>query len=384
MKKILYISKSPTAEDRASWSGTVFQTIEGLKRAGYEVDYLYALQNVRESIFSKILFLYWDFVNKTLHKNTRIDDSLYCRHLYRKTLQNYDYSKYDYIVVPTHTCIVAALPKKTRGKVIFIVDAIVDSLFEYYTEFSNLIFHNYWEASYLCKKAYKRSDLIIASSNWCKQNAITLYGTPADKIEVIEFGANIDYQDVPALAKTIRSRTQLNVYWSGVNWIRKGGDVALQCCKELINRGYDVVFNITGLKEIPPSAKGLDFVKNYGFLNKNNGTDYQRLIEVMKEQDIFLFPSKAECSSIALCEANGFGLPCFVYDTGGTSNYVKNGANGYMLPISATGVDFADVIESCIYKNELTRLSIGAVKKYKESLNWHVWTRKIKTALDKL
>ena len=109
-----------------------------------------------------------------------------------------------------------------------------------------------------------------------------------------------------------------------------------------------------------------------------------KLISIMREQDIFLFPSKAECSSIALCEANGFGLPCFVYDTGGTGNYVVNGENGYMLPLHCGGAAFAKKIIECIKNTELNKFSSGAVRRYKEVLNWNVWSEKVHKELDKL
>ena len=74
----------------------------------------------------------------------------------------------------------------------------VDSLFNYYSEFSGLTWQNRLEASYLGRKAFKRSDLLIASSDWCKQNAIKQYHINPQKISVIEFGANIDPAYIPA------------------------------------------------------------------------------------------------------------------------------------------------------------------------------------------
>lgn len=48
MKKILFIGKT-FAEDRTAWSGTIYQTIQGLKRAGYQVDYLKADRDYKQS-----------------------------------------------------------------------------------------------------------------------------------------------------------------------------------------------------------------------------------------------------------------------------------------------------------------------------------------------
>lgn len=152
-------------------------------------------------------------------------------------------------------------------------DATVDSLFNYYNEFSNLLFNNYWEAHIIGKRAFRRSDLLIVSSDWCKQNAIKQYGCNPDKIQVVEFGANLDMSDVPALPKRLDNKKHYNIYWSGVNWERKGGNIALECCEELLRQGYDISFNITGMKELARECYQVDgkmkpFIHNYGFLSK--------------------------------------------------------------------------------------------------------------------
>lgn len=147
--------------------------------------------------------------------------------------------------------------------------------------------------------------------------------------------------------------------------------------------GYDVTLHITGMTP-PAQHQEKTFIKAYGFLNKNNPSEYMRIIDIMKRMDIFLFPSKAECSSIALCEACGFGLPIFCYDTGGTGNYVINGRNGYMLPLSSGGKEFAYRINDCYKAAKLDTLSIGAVEIYKNKLNWLRWTERVKTAITEL
>lgn len=389
MKKILFIGKT-FAEDRTAWSGTIYQTIQGLKRAGYQVDYLKADRDYKQSFWDKLLVTYWLKVPHLLGKNIRMDESFYDVMRYKSTFKNFDFTPYDIVFIDTYISIVYALPKTLNAKVVHLADATVDSLFDYYIEFSNLMFHNYWEAHFIGKNAFRRSDLLIASSDWCKRNAIELYGCESSKIKVVEFGANIDFDDIPATPKEIDEKQQLNIYWSGVNWARKGGNIALECCEDLLRRGYNIVFNITGLKKLPKEcfdSQGnmKSYIKNYGFLNKNDKESYRRLISIMKDQDIFLFPSKAECSSIALCEANGFGLPCFVYDTGGTSNYVVNDVNGYMLPLDSDGgASFARCIIDCIEGKKLNRLSRGAVLRYKEHLNWNVWSLKIKQILEQM
>lgn len=388
MIKILFIGRT-CEEDKTAWSGTVYQTICGLKRVGFYVEYLRADRDFKQSFWNKLMVTYWLRIPRLFGKKTRMDESFYEVFRYKSTFKNVDFNQYDVIFVDTYISIVYALPKHVKPKIVHLADATVDSLFNYYTEFSNLFFHNYWEAHFIGKKAFRRSNLLIVSSDWCKLNAINQYGCNPSRIKVIEFGPNIDMQDIPALSKKIDGKKHLNIYWSGVNWERKGGNIALECCEELLRLGYDISFSITGMSELPKVCYNADgrlkaYIKNYGFLNKNEEISYCQLISIMKEQDIFLFPSKAECSSIALCEANGFGMPCFVYDTGGTGNYVINGVNGYMLSLDSQGKDFAHCIIKCFVNKELDKLSVGAVNRYADNLNWEVWSEKIDKAIREL
>lgn len=379
--RILFVGLSPTSNDRQAWSGTVYQAFKGLEQAGFVVDYLSATADYSQTFFDKLLCTYWLRIPVKFGKRTRMDESFYAVKVFRQTLSKFDYSPYDIIFVPTYIAIVNALPHDISAKIVHLVDATVDSLFGYYVEFSNLWFHNYWEAHILGKRAFRRSDMIIASSEWCRQNAIRQYGVAKDKIKVVEFGANIDAKDIPRIEKQYTKSRPLRIYWSGVNWQRKGGDVAVACCVELISRGYKVELHITGIKDLDKDVKAFPWVYSYGFLNKNNSAEYHKLIEIMSNQDIFLFPSRAECSSIALCEANAFGLPCFVYDTGGTANYVDNGTNGFMLPLGTSGKGFADKIVDVIEGSRLEALSKGAVRKYKDCLNWNKWGEQVELIL---
>ena len=383
-KRILYISTAKDKNDKREWSGTVYYSLHALESAGYVVDYVNALADIQQDIIDKLWVRYWCWIANRLKKNVRFDESFYTARMMRKVLAKINYSDYDIIFVPTDMCIVSALPSCIRQKIVHLVDAPVQSLFDYYTEFSNLTWQNRMEASILTKRAFRRADLVIASSDWCKQESVEQCGINPDRIAVVEFGANIDGADIPEIKHCYDPEKTLRIYWSGVNWIRKGGDVAFECCRELIRRGHKIEFHITGMKELPDEIATQPWVFNHGFLNKNNPDEYKKLIRIMSQQDIFLFPSRAECSSIALCEANAFGLPCFVYDTGGTANYVRNGYNGYMLPLTSSGINFAETIGKNLSEEQLKTLSSNARSKYLTTHNWRTWSNRVKNAIENL
>ena len=123
----------------------------------------------------------------------------------------------------------------------------------------------------------------------------------------------------------------------------------------------------------------------YGFLNRNNETERNLLNQLRAEADLFLLPTKAECSGIVFCEACAYSLPSLTYDTGGISNYVINGENGYRLPLSAGGADFAKKIRDIINNgDELTRLKKNARRKYEDDLNWETAGRRISEVIDSI
>ena len=131
--------------------------------------------------------------------------------------------------------------------------------------------------------------------------------------------------------------------------------------------------------EVPSKYKHLTFIKPIGFLNKNIPAQYTQYVELLLGTDIFLFPTQAECAGIVICEAAAFGIPTFTYDTGGVSNYVINGMNGYRLPMNALGTDFADCIYLSYVKSELEKLSLGATMLFNTQLNWEIWADKVLT-----
>lgn len=55
-----------------------------------------------------------------------------------------------------------------------------------------------------------------------------------------------------------------------------------------------------------------------------------------------------------------------------------------MLSLNSSGKEFAKKIIECIKCNELDTLSFGAVKQYKEKLNWAVWGEKVKQYIESL
>lgn len=162
--------------------------------------------------------------------------------------------------------------------------------------------------------------------------------------------------------------------FSGVDWERKGGEIAVDTVVQLNKAGIRATLHVAGIRELPQKHRDNPYVNNIGFLNKNIPEQYDRYVRLWQQTDILLLPTRAECSAIVYCEAAAYGIPVFTTDTGGISNYVENGVNGYRLPLSGTGADFAGKIRECIRMQELPGMSENARKLYKRKLSWSAWS----------
>jgi glycosyltransferase involved in cell wall biosynthesis len=200
-------------------------------------------------------------------------------------------------------------------------------------------------------------------------------------VKVIEFGANVKEEDIFQPVSYSPEQT-LQVLFLGVDWDRKGGDVAVDCVTHLNEIGIPAILHVVGTNS-PKRHQDKSFINDFGFLRKNNPQEYDRFISIVRNSNLLLLPTRAECSAIAFCEASAYGIPVFTYDTGGIPNYVINGVNGYRLPLSASGADFATKIRSVIDNGELPVLSEGCRKIYHERLNWRHWRSEFEDILKK-
>ena len=222
------------------------------------------------------------------------------------------------------------------------------------------------------KKAVKSTSINIFASNWAKLSAISFYKLNSDDTKVLPFGANIPNSKIKQKVFANKNDT-INITFSGVDWKRKGGDIAVGAVKKLVKDGYNVKLTICGIKKNDLEISKYDFIENLGFLNKNNSEDLEKYLKMWENTDILLLPTRAECAGIVFNEASAYGVPTITTNTGGVADYVKNNINGYRLSLDAKADDYAVLIENLIDNNRLTSLSKGAIDLYNKTNSWKAW-----------
>ena len=271
----------------------------------------------------------------------------------------------------------------TKGKpVIYLSDATFPAMIDYYPPFSHLFKKNIRSGIDIEKCSLDKASVIVLSSSWSAISAMNDLQQPKEKIHVIEFGANIGDKDI--LPHSFVYNGHLDILFIGVEWGRKGGDIAVEATRWLNSNGIDATLHIVGIKKLDERIASLPYINNVGFLNKNNPKEYRKLADIITKSHLLLLPTIAECAGIVFCEASANGLPIFTHHTGGVPNYIENGRNGYMLPLGSTGVDFGKKIKESLLSDELESMSKEAVLIYRKKLNWQVWGKKIKQIIDSL
>jgi len=367
IKTIGYVSEANPFEDRRAWSGLIYKIREGIENAGFSV--------------------VWIPTRKTkLYTLAKIEQKLYYgRHSltgFIKTIANEikkGIKDADALFFPGGAQVMKFI--KTEIPVIYYTDATFRIMMNYYWNKKNSSCLRQGDETE--QAANDRSAMIIKASQWAIDSVVSDYKQDPKKCHVLEFGANLDDKDiVPASAY---QGGTLNVLFSGVDWERKGADIAMDTIKILNEHGIDAKLIFCGINEtdIPKEYRNLRHVEYLGFLNKNVKEQYDKYINAIGRSHIFLLPTKAECAGVVFSESSAYGLPIFTYDTGGIPNYVVDGVNGYKLPLGSGAEMFAQRIESCLKNDELARLGTGGKELYAQKLSWAAWSRRFKELIEK-
>lgn len=360
--------------DRKASSGTTFQMCQALKRIGADIVWLQPKHN----FFYKLVNLFFKVLAVSTRSKILRDHTIPLAKIESKSLKKQDIENCDILFAPFASTALYSL--KTEKPIIYLSDATFAVMVDYY--FKGLVSWNVKQANKIEQTALLKATHAIYASQWAYQSAIQDYNADKSRIHVIEFGANIDEQNI--IPHKFTYNGQLDLLFLGVDWIRKGGDIAVEATRYLNDKGISTTLHIAGIRNLDNNIANLPYIKNYGFLNKNNPNDYNQLVSIIQQSHCLLLPTKAECAGIVFCESSANGLPIFTYKTGGVSNYVENGKNGYMLPIGSSGQEFGKKIYECLQSGELEKMSKTAVDVYKEKLNWTVWGQKIEHIIESL
>ncbi|WP_223225601.1 glycosyltransferase family 4 protein [Lactobacillus crispatus] len=360
--KVGYLAPVNPEVDRMAWSGTYYNTYHAIKSAGVDVKWIpYGSQGILFKGLTKFTSLVYKIsYGKGSSTHSRMMSKIHELFINQKLINSVDL-----LFVPGQIEMVVGL--KTNKPIIYYTDGTFSKMINYYWfGFSSKAIK---EGNLMEKLAVEKAKYNFRASDWAAKSTIDDYKANTQNTYVFPFGA-----DVPDKINKARlpdyEHNGLKLLFSGKEWDRKGGDIAVAAANYLNSIGIRCKLYIVGMKSLPDKLKDKDFIKFIGYIDKNDPSEYKRYLDLYHECNAFILPTRAECAGLVFAEANAFGMPIFATETGGVTSYVLNDKNGYTLPLSAKGVDFGKCIER-VYKNkEFKRLSNGSRDVYLNLTSW--------------
>lgn len=289
----------------------------------------------------------------------------------------------DVIFAPNASAEIAYMA--TRIPIVYLSDLNWADIVDYYPGCSQFFDFAYKDADAIDAAAIAKAQAVIYSSEWAAQTAMRHYGADPQKVFSIPYGANFSSEDVPSRQEALRHTLDegITLLWVGVDWDRKGGAIAHECLLALLERGVDAKLVVCGC--IPPTSFRHPKLEIVPFLNKLDQGQRKRLTQLFLRANFFLFPTIAEAFGIVLCEASAHGVPSLVRDTGGVRDAVTDGENGYLLPPTSSGSDYAKkILEITQDPQRYLRLVISCRDAYEVRLNWDAWGRAVKPIFEQM
>lgn len=198
------------------------------------------------------------------------------------------------------------------------------------------------------RNAVRKASISFYSSRWAIDSAIGTYGADPERTKIVPLAANIDCNRTEVEVEKLiseRSTETIQLLFLGVDWQRKGGDLALAITEELNARGKPAVLHVVGCA--PDSATVVpDFVCLHGFLNKGVSPELVRLQFLIGSAHFLIVPSLAEAFGAVFAEASSFGTPSLARRIGGIDSVVVDGVNGYLFDRNAASAEYCNMIES--------------------------------------
>lgn len=365
--RILYISGADP-QDRRLWSGIPYSILNSLRAHCGEVEVLIA-EYPRRSILNRGMTRILRTLTHTewmVHNGSGV-----ARKVAKSLKQAVRQSNPDIVLSVAGSEFVAYL--ETDRPILHVSDATAVLLNKNYRFATPLAKRAAFDVQHVEKKALEKSAASVFASQWAAESAISDYGINQARVHVLPFGANIQ-GELPR----IESKNQFdrcNLLFLGVDWERKGGDLAVSTLHALRRLGINAQLTVCGCTPVGTIGTSIKVVP---FLNKNIAGDVGRLERLMKESHFLLLPTRAECYGIVFCEASAYGLPSIATNVGGVSTAVRQGENGYLLPLSADANEYAHLIAKVWSDRKgYAVLRQSSRARYDALLNWDVWGRSL-------
>lgn len=205
-----------------------------------------------------------------------------------------------------------------------------DPVMSKYKGWLQVIYHNFW-IKYCERRVISRSKKITAVSKYTAEQAKSIFNLR--RLDVVCNSVDT-FVFSPSSSKR-SARSTIEILFVGKPSIRKGVDLMMQLMSKLDGR-----FRLT----ITADNDDLKCNAQKNICWRGRVNDTAELVELYRQSDIFILPSRLEGMSLSLLEAQACGLPCVVGRSSSMSEVVSDCVNGYVCDLNSIDEFLAAVI----------------------------------------
>lgn len=219
------------------------------------------------------------------------------------------------------------------------------------------------------------SDFAVGASSFTLKTLVK-QGMAENCVHLAPYGVNIeDFKP----KKEFKRNEKMRFLFVGSFSQRKGISYLLQAFKELEDAGENVSLTMAGR-----GIMDYELVKSYKLkcLETHINLPIEKLVELMQESDVFVFPSICEGFGLVLVQAMATGLPLITtYNTSGP-DFIEEGKDGFL--IEAQDVEAIKNKVKYFLQNpeEVKRMGQNAIIKSKD-FTWDKFSSEIIKSVEK-
>jgi glycosyltransferase involved in cell wall biosynthesis len=368
------------AQDVHQWSGTGYYIARSLENQAIPLDYIGPLKDrLLHKAIRKSKRHYYELFGK---RYLRDPEPLILKDYAQQVSHKVSQSCSDVIFSVTSNPIAYL---ESQRPIVFYGDATFAGLNSSYPHYSSQLCRETVQDWHHAEQlALQKTSLAIYASDWAAQTAIKYYKANPAKVKVVPFGANLEdnwtLEEIQA-AIEMRPSHICKLLFIGVDWPRKGGDIAFRVAEMLNESGLKTELTVVGCQ--PVLDKPLpNFVRSLGFISKSTQEGKETIARLLVESHFIILPTRAECYGLVFCEANAQGVPCIATNVGGVPTIVKGDVNGRLFDPAAEISEYCQyIVDTFADYSRYKQLALSAFNEYQMRLNWSVAGKTIKNLL---
>jgi len=231
----------------------------------------------------------------------------------------------------------------------------------------------------------KKSNKIIAVSNFTKRELLQYYKVKEDKISVIHNG--VDVTKFQPTSNKRRAKEELGLKTDeiailsvGRLYARKGLFTLIESIPAVTRRFPRAKFIISGKGQSNEMKKLVAHAEKLGVKDTILFTGYypdKKLPMLYQAADVFAFSTFYENLPFAVLEALATGLPVVTTNVGGIPEMIENGKNGFLVQPSNSRELSDRILYFLEHPSEASEIALCARKVIEERFDWRLIVRKV-------